>query len=500
MIFLGVTIEGAKHSWSTHSVSTLPANPLDPRVYSNSNMADGIHLTSRRPELSRDLGVSHASAVVVGTIIGSGIFLVPAEMMQAVGSAKLVYLAWVVGGLLSFFGALAYAELGAMKPQAGGEYVYVRDAYGPLAGFLYAWTWFVIAKPASIATVVIGLVRILGTFQIFSFFSASAISLPFAVTWGQLVAIAAAILISLLNYLGVRKAGEFQLVFTLLKVAIILGIVLVCFGGGAGNWGHFRELYVGAKGGIAGFMAALVAALWAYDGWNDLNMVAGEIKRPERSIPIALIAGVATVGLLYVLVNAGVQYVLPASAIAASPRPASDAVAPVMGHAGAAIVSLGMAISMLVTLNGTIMSGARVPYAAARDGYFFHKLAKVHPRFHTPSAAIVVQAVLSILLLLLGANFKQLFSLAIFAEWLFYMITGSTLFVFRVREPGVERPYRTWGYPFVPAIFVIVAGGFFFFTFADNWPNSGYGLLVILAGIPLFGYFSWRRGRTSVIS
>ncbi len=167
--------------------------------------------TATRPELSRDLGVSHASAVVVGTIIGSGIFLVPAEMMQAVGSAKLVYLAWIVGGLLSFFGALTYAELGAMKPQAGGEYVYVRDGYGPLGGFLYAWTWFVIAKPASIATVVTGLVRILGTFSVFSFFSANVISTPFSVTWGQLVAIAAAILISFLNYLGVKKAGEFQL-------------------------------------------------------------------------------------------------------------------------------------------------------------------------------------------------------------------------------------------------------------------------------------------------
>src|SRR3981189_2320528 len=183
-----------------------------------------------RPELARDLGLSHAGAVVVGTIIGSGIFLVPSEMMRAVGSARVVYLAWVVGGLLSFFGALTYAELGAMKPQAGGEYVYVRDAYGPLSGFLYAWTWFVIAKPASIATVVTGLVRILGTFSVFSFFSANVIAAPFAVTWGQVVAIAAAILISMLNYIGVKKAGEFQLVFTLLKIAIILGIVVVCFG------------------------------------------------------------------------------------------------------------------------------------------------------------------------------------------------------------------------------------------------------------------------------
>ena len=455
-------------------------------------------LTTTRPELARDLGVSHASAVVVGTIIGSGIFLVPAEMMQAVGSAKLVYLAWLVGGLLSFFGALTYAELGAMKPQAGGEYVYVRDAYGPLGGFLYAWTWFVIAKPASVATIATGLVRILGTFPIFSFFTVNAISVPFGVTWGQLVAIAAAILISVLNYLGVKKAGEFQLVFTVLKVAIILGIVVVCFGGGSaagGGWGNFATTFTGAKGGIAGFMAALVAALWAYDGWNDLNMVAGEVKRPERNIPIALIAGVATVGVLYVLVNAAVQYVLPASAIAASPRPASDAVALVMGRMGASIVSAGMAISMLVTLNGTIMSGARVPYAVARDGYFFSALAEVHPRFHTPTGAIVLQAVLSIILLLLGANFQQLFSLAIFAEWLFYMITGSTVFVFRWRNPDAVRPYRMFGYPFVPAVFIAVAAALLYYTFRNDWPNSLYGLLVILAGVPVFEWFRHHRNQ-----
>ena len=453
--------------------------------------------TTTRPELARDLGVSHAAAIVVGTIIGSGIFLVPAEMMQAVGSAKLVYLAWLVGWLLSFFGALTYAELGAMKPQAGGEYVYVRDAYGPFAGFLYAWTWFVIAKPASVATVATGLVRILGTFPIFSFFSAQAISAPIGVTWGQLVAIAAAILISLLNYVGVKKAGEFQLVFTVLKVVIILGIAAVCFSGignAAGRgWSNFSGTFAGARGGIAGFMAALVAALWAYDGWNDLNMVAGEVKQPERNIPIALIVGVATVGILYVLMNAAVQYVLPASAIANSPRPASDAVALILGRMGASIVSAGMAVSMLVTLNGTIMSGARVPFAVARDGYFFSALAEVHPRFHTPSVAIVVQAIMSVALLLLGGSFRQLFSLAIFAEWLFYMIAGSTIFIFRWRDPEAKRPYRMFGYPLVPAVFIAVAGVLLYYTFRGDWPNSFYGLLVILAGIAVFGWFRRRR-------
>jgi APA family basic amino acid/polyamine antiporter len=450
-----------------------------------------------RPELARDLTLSRAGAVVVGTIIGSGIFLVPTEMMQAVGSARLVYLAWMVGGLLSFFGALTYAELGSMKPQAGGEYVYVRDAYGPLAGFLYSWTWFLIAKPASIATITTGLVRILGTFPVFSFFSHACLSDPFTITYGQLAAIGATVLISWLNCLGVRRAGDFQFLFTLLKVAIILGIVAVGFSYSGGTWANFATEFTGAKGGVAGFFAALVAALWAYDGWNDLNMVAGEIKNPQRNIPLSLIWGVATVGALYVLVNAAVQYVLPAAAVAASERPASDAVALVLGRAGASLVSAGMAVSMLVTLNGTIMSGARVPFATARDGYFFKAMAEVHPRFHTPAVAILVQCVLAIILLLLGGSFREFFSLAIFAEWMFYMIAASTLFVFRFREPNANRPYRVWGYPVVPAVFVLAAAELLRRTFTANLKSSAGGCLAIVAGVPVFYFFARRRQPSS---
>ncbi|MBV8050768.1 MAG: amino acid permease [Acidobacteriaceae bacterium] len=453
-------------------------------------METSARTSEPRSHLLRALGVGEACSIVVGTIIGSGIFLVPAEMMQAVGSAKVVYVVWLVGGLLSFFGALTYAELGAMKPQAGGEYVYVRDAYGPLAGFLYAWTWFLIAKPASIATITTGLVRILGTFSIFGFFSRHAVG---PVTYGQFVAIAATLLISLLNYIGIRKAGEFQLIFTLLKVAIILAIVFIGFTYNAGNWSHFAGQYSAAKGGVAGFMAALVAALWAYDGWNDLNMVSEEIREPERNIPIALIVGVAAVGALYMLVNAAVQYVLPANAIATSARVASDAIGLVIGPAGAAIVSAAMALSMLVTLNGTTMSGARVPFALARDRYFFSALAEVHPRYHTPSVAIIVQAVLAIALLLLGGNFRQFFSLAIFAEWLFYMIAASTIFIFRHHEPQARRPYRVWGYPIVPTLFVLASAVLLYYTFTDNLRNSALGCLVILAGVPVFYAFARRR-------
>jgi basic amino acid/polyamine antiporter, APA family len=380
-----------------------------------------------------------------------------------------------------------------MKPQAGGEYVYVRDGYGPLAGFLYAWTTFLISKPASIATVTTGLVRILGTFSVFSFFGRELLSGPLTITAGQLVAVLAAVLIAILNYIGVKKAGEFQLVFTLLKVAMILAIVVIGFSYATGSWSHFAGGYEGAKGGMAGFMAALVAALWAYDGWNDLNQVAGEIREPEKSIPVALIVGVATVGGLYILVNAAVQFVLPATSIAVSARPASDAAGLVLGHMGAAIVSAGMALSMLVTLNGTSMSGARVPFAVARDGYFFSALARVHPKFHTPSTSILVQTALAVALLLVGGNFRQFFSLAIFAEWLFYMITASTVFVFRRREPLTPRAYRVWGYPIVPLLFVAASGVLLYYTFSENIRYSAIGTLVILAGVPVFYFFAKAR-------
>ena len=325
------------------------------------------------------------------------------------------------------------------------------------------------------------------------FFSDACITQPFTINYGQFVAIGSAIVISWLNYIGVRRAGEFQFVFTLLKVAIIVGIVAVGFSYSGGTWANFATEFAGAKGGIAGFFAALVAALWAYDGWNDLNMVAGEIKNPQRHIPLSLIWGVATVGVLYILVNAAVQYVLPAATVAASERPASDAVALVLGHAGASLVSAGMAISMLVTLNGTIMSGARVPFATARDGYFFAALAEVHPRYRTPSVAIIVQCGLAIILLLLGGSFRQFFSLTIFAEWLFYMIAASTVFVFRYREPNADRPYRVWGYPVVPALFVLASAALLYYTFTANLKSSAGGCLAILAGIPVFYYFARRR-------
>jgi len=313
------------------------------------------------------------------------------------------------------------------------------------------------------------------------------------INYGHLVAIAAAAFITGLNYVGVRKAGNFQVVFTVLKVAMIIGIAFIAFTAFSGSWSNFGTRFPEATGGMEGFAVALVAALWAYDGWNDLNMVSEEIENPERSIPIALIAGVGVVAILYMGLNAGIQRALPATAIAHATVPAAAASEAALGRVGITLVSIGMIISMLATLNGTVMSGGRVPFAVARDGYLFKALGEVHPKFHTPALALVIQGVVAVVLILVGGAFKELFSLAIFAEWLFYMIAASTIFVFRRREPDAPRPYRTAGYPFVPAIFIGTAAVLLCYTFVSNLRDSIAGVAVILLGIPVYMWFARRR-------
>jgi APA family basic amino acid/polyamine antiporter len=447
--------------------------------------------TSAGLGLVRDLGASHAASIVIGVVIGSGIFLVPAEMIQAAGSARLVYLAWIVGGIFSFFGAVTYAQLGAMKPQAGGEYIYIRDAYGPLAGFLCGWTWTIVIKPSSLAAISTGIVRILATFPGFSFLAHHAGPVP--ISWGQIVAMGFVVLVSAINYVGVRRAGNFQLTFTILKIVLIIVIAALAFTS-HGDWRHFAQRYSGAAGGISGFVAALAAALWAYDGWSDLNMVAEEVKEPERNIPLALVGGLIVIAALYMLVNAAVQYALPPALVATSPSPMSDAVkASVLGGAAAVVVSMVMVISLTTSLNGVAMSGARMAFALSRDGIFFQILSKVHPRFRTPNIAILFQAVLSVSFLLLGGNFRQLFTLAIFAEWLSYIAASSTLFIFRAKGVTLEAKYPLWAYPLAPFLFIVASAPLLYYTFTSNIHNSVLGTLAIIAGIPVYYGFILRR-------
>ena len=489
-----------------------------------------------QPNLPRVLDARHATSIVVGIIIGSGIFLVPREMMAAVGSSRMVYVVWITGGLLSLAGAMTYAEIAAERPHYGGEYAFLREAYGDLVGFLYMWTSVTIAKPASLATVAAGLARVLATFAAFSIFTRPALG---PILWGQVFAIATTWLITGLNILGTRRSGDVQLALTWLKILLILVIALACFGlGGAlgthqGSWHNFSTSFPGARGGFSGFMIALIAALWAYDGWSDVTQMAGEVRRPQRSLPLALVGGVAAVGLLYMLTNAAIQYILPAQIIAISDRPAVDALRLVLGHWGATLVSLGMAVSIASTFVGSSLSGARITFAAARDGLFFRPIAHVSPRFQTPSAALLLQATLTSLLLLGIGRFQALLSLAIFAEWLSYALVASTVFIFRRRAaraisasnlpgddnvpsglpaPEVHGPFprvsvtvipntrRTFSvplYPVLPALFILAALVLLVFSFADQPRNSLTGAAIILLGIPIHYALARRPARSS---
>lgn len=437
------------------------------------------------PDLPRVLGAKQSIAIVVGTIIGSGIFLIPSEMMQDTGSSRLVYLAWIAGGVLSLFGAMTYAELGAMLPYAGGEYVYLRGAYGDTTAFLYMWTWFAVAKPGSIAASAVGLARTLEVFPAFHWLSNSVAGMPIPLRGSQIFAIAVTWLITGLNYLGIKKAGDFQFVFTVLKVILILIVVGFCFFSASGSLSNFSTTLPGAAGGFNGFMLALIATLWAYDGWNDLSMVSGEVRRPERNLPFALIGGLIVVGVLFMATNAGIQYILPAAKIAASGQPAVSALVVVAGNRGAQLVAAAMGLSILVSLNGTTMSGARIPFAAARDGMFFRCFARVHPRFHSPSISLVVQGLLATILLCFLGRFQQLFELAVFAEWLFYMLAASTIFLYRRKSPLQPRPYKVWGYPWLPAVFVLCAAVVLVASYVGNLKGSLIGTGLILSGLPV---------------
>jgi basic amino acid/polyamine antiporter, APA family len=377
-----------------------------------------------------------------------------------------------------------------MKPQAGGDYVYIRDAYGPFAGFLCAWTWTIIVKPVSLAAMSTGVVRVLGNFSSFSF-----LTLPngHLTTAGKVVAMAFVAFVSALNYTGIRRAGNFQRAFTLLKIIVIVVIAGLAFTS-HGSWSHFGEHFVGATGGTLGFALAVTAALWALDGWSDLNMVAEEVSAPERNVPLAILGGFGIIAALYLLVSVAVQYALPAVAVGLSASPMSDAVRnSVLGVSATVIVSAGIILSLTATLNGTAMSGARMSFAVARDGNFFAPLAKVHPRFHTPYIAIVFQTILAFGFLLIGGNFRQLFTLALFSEWLSYVTASSALFVFRSKAKTSETGTKVWQYPVAPALFIVASAALLYYTFSSNLRYSIVGSLVILAGVPVYLAFALRR-------
>ena len=448
--------------------------------------------------LRRDLGTWAAVAIVVGTTIGSGIFLVPKEMIQKVGSPGMVFAVWVVGGILALFGSLAAGELSAAMPEAGGGTAYLREAYGPFWGFVYGWTMMWVAQSGSIATLGTGFFYYLANFFPGLDRVVGVVSLPIGphggpleVRYGQFASIAIILLLAGINYSGVRFGGGVQVGVTIVKVSLIAGIVLLGVFGGVGNAANYRTS-VTAVGGFTGFFAALVAALWAYDGWFNLTFVGSEIKNPQRNLPLALTLGTMAVIAIYVLANAAYFYVLPASGVAQSDRVAAEMMRKIAGSPGAAAVSVAAMISIFAALNGSILSGSRIPFALARDGYFFRSFAKVHPRYRTPGVSILGLSAWGSVLVLSG-RYEQLYTMVIFAIWILYAMNIAAVIVLRRKRPELPRPYRVPGYPWVPVVFVVTAIALLISTLLESPRESLLGLGLIMVGLPF--YFHWKRRR-----
>jgi APA family basic amino acid/polyamine antiporter len=416
-------------------------------------------------------------------VIGSGIFLVSATMARAVGSPGLMLAVWVVGGVLSLFGALALSELSAAYPDSGGIYVYLREAYGPLVGFLYGWTSFLVIEAGSIATL------------------ASAFStkyLPYFVTLSpvgrKLVAVALIALLALVNVVGVRWGALVQRGLTILKGTAILAVVAAIFGLARGDAHHFVAPAGPPWSGdlVSRFGVALVASLWAYKGWELVTFVAGEVKDPQRNLPLGLIAGTLTVVGLYLAANLAYLWVLPIDAIASSTRIAADAMQSGVGGAGATIIAGIVLVSIAGALNGNTLTAPRMFYAMARDDVFFARMADVHPRFRTPHVAIIGLAAWAAVLAVSG-TFEQLAAYVVFGVWIFLGLTGAAVIVLRRTAPDRPRPYRTWGYPVTPVLFVLASLFISVSALAAQTSNAVAGLAIIALGVPAYLY--WRRAR-----
>ena len=438
-------------------------------------------------------------------MIGTGIFLKPAEMAREGRFVAVVFAAWVAGAVLSLFGALSYAELGAAIPESGGEYAYLRRGFGPMWGFLFGWMHSIVGRPASAASIAAGLVRFLSFLLpvIATPLFTVHIAIPgltgwikpydFAFTWAQPLAVFWLRLMTAINYTGVRVGGAVQVFLTAIKIMSVMMVIGIGFFAPRPASHVANPLWPPAMdaGLFRAFFAALAAALWAYDGWEDLNLVGAEVVQPERNFPRALVGGVTFVTLIYLLFSTACLKVLPFEAVAASPHIASDVVAQVAGTNAAGWVTLAMAISALGSMNSSVLSGARVPYAMARDRVFFKIADGIHPKYRTPGRALLFQGLLASLMALTG-TFEELTNLFIFAGWIFYGLAVVSLFRLRRVEPDMPRPYRCWGYPWVPGIFVAGAIALTLNIWIERPGRSSMGLLLILAGLPFYKWWSAR--------
>ena len=473
---------------------------------------------TERQTLIRGLGLIAAVSIIIGNVIGTGVFLKARVMTCNVGSPTWVLLAWIAAGLLSLAGALTYAELTAMKPVAGGEYVFLRDTYGRLSSFLYGWMQIFIARPGSQAAAgmafAIGLNDFLDKKLEQTLLSFHIGSMPFEITTLQMVAVMVIIIFTTLNCASVSLGGQIATVLTGVKIALIVFVGVGAFVWVSGNFAHFSLLNTGGTcEGVAdavrvgstsytflgGFGAAMLGALWGYDGWNNLTFVAGEVKDPNRNIPIAIIGSTILIILLYVFVHVGYFYVLDPTAIASVSKSSSVAmkvvsmffggdVASIATGAAIAFFTVGLMLSSLGTLHTSLMAGARVPYAMAKDGTMFSTFGKLSLN-HVPVSSVLLMGVISSILALTG-SFDTLTDYVVFGSWIFYALVTSSIFIYRRKFPDLERPYRAFGYPVIPIVFLLVAGWLLVTTMITSPTQSFTGILLIILGLPVYYYLT----------
>ncbi len=431
-------------------------------------------------KLRRELSLFDAMTIIIGIMIGSGIFFIPTFVFIRAGAPGMALLVWVVAGIISMLSGLCYAELGAAMPKAGGSYVYLKEAFGPLWGFLSTWTGFLIGGPGSIAALAVAF----ATYSSF-FINLSAMGI-------KLLSIGAVIFLTFINILGVKQGAWVQRIFTVAKLIPLFAIIL--FGLFNGTSGDFTPLF--PEGSFAGtasaFGLALIAALWAYEGWGNVNSVAEEIKNPERNLPLAMILGVGGVTILYSLFNVALLRVMPVADIMSSNTPAADAAGLLFGGIGGLIITGGALISIFGSTNGCVLAFPRNYFALARDGLFFSQLATIHPSFGTPVISLIVSALLSIVLIISG-TFSQLTTLVVFTGMIFSTMVVAGLFVLRRKQPDLSRPYRVWGYPIIPIMVLALNTALLLNTLINDPKSSLLGLIVPLIGIPVYMWFNSHR-------
>lgn len=457
-----------------------------------------------------------ATAIVVGSIIGSGIFMKPATMAAQLQSPGWLTLVWIIGGLFSLAGALVFAEIGAMFPSTGGLYVYYRRMFGDFFGFLYGWAGFTVLNTASVAAIAFVCAQYLNYFLHVpdlppGMANAVTLHLPFLGTLYplqnagvKLLAVGLVLGLTFLNYLSLKAGSWLQVLSTLLKIVVVALLVFGIFFSGKGDLQNFVTGSPVPGTLFSGFIAALTGAFMAYDGWINVTFVAGEMKDPQRNIPRSLFTGVVICILVYLLVNQAYLYVLPVHVMAGSPLVAADAIAVALGTTGSSIVAALIMICTIGAINGNTMAVCRVTYAMGKDGLFFHWAGREHPRYLTPGNALWLHGIWGSLLVVSG-SFDMLADMFTFIAWVVYLFGAVGLFLLRSRMPGHPRPYKAWGYPVLPALFICFAG---FYVVSTIWNdvtryiagqapvvNSLLGLAITALGGPVYAYFSWKKKR-----